>query len=145
MKLSQLAKWSIFLASLMGYVWLGYIVKRSNFSQVIALFFFLFMLYWAIIKLNRTDFDYRHALFAAVVFRAVLLFALPNLSDDFYRFIWDGRLLAHGVNPFSHLPSYYASQNNTDISIFGLSRELFDKLNSPNYFTIYPPVCQYIF
>lgn len=129
----------------MGYIWLGYIVKRSNFAQVIALFFFLFLLYWAIIKLNKTDFDYRHALFAAVVFRAVLLFALPNLSDDFYRFIWDGRLLAQGVNPFLHLPPYYVSQSNTDISIFGLDRELFDKLYSPNYFTIYPPVCQYIF
>ncbi len=145
MKPSQLAKWSIFLVSLMGYVWLGYVVKRSNFAQVIALFFFLFLLYWAIIKLSKTDLDYGHALFAALVFRTVLPFALPNLSDDFYRFIWDGRLLAHGVNPFSHLPSYYASQNNTDISIFGLSRELFDKLNSPNYFTTYPPVCQYIF
>lgn len=145
MKPFQLTKWSIFLASLMGYVWLGYVVKRSNFAQVIALFLSLFLLYWAIIKLNKTDFDYRHTLFAAVVFRAVLLFALPNLSDDFYRFIWDGRLLAHGVNPFSHLPSYYVSQSNIDISIFGLSRKLFDKLNSPNYFTIYPPVCQYIF
>jgi hypothetical protein len=69
-------------------------------------------------------------------------FAFPNLSDDVYRFIWDGRLLVQGINPFSHLPSYYIENQAT---ISNIDTSLFLKLNSPDYFTIYPPVCQSIF
>ena len=74
--------------------------------------------------------------------RLLLVFAIPNFSDDLYRFIWDGRLLTQGINPFDHLPSYYIDQNST---IPGLTKELYQQLNSPNYFTIYPPVNQVIF
>jgi hypothetical protein len=74
--------------------------------------------------------------------RFLLIFALPNLSDDVYRFIWDGRLLVNGHNPFDFLPSYYLENS---ISIPGINEALFNKLNSPEYFTIYPPVAQGIF
>jgi len=72
----------------------------------------------------------------------MLLFSLPNLSDDFYRFIWDGRLLASGYHPFAEVPSYYLEHN---VSIRGINKELFEKLNSPEYFTIYPPLAQFMF
>ena len=72
----------------------------------------------------------------------MLLFSLPNLSDDVYRFIWDGRLIINGYNPFDHLPSFYIQNN---IEIPGINQALFSKLNSPEYFTIYPPVAQGIF
>ena len=39
----------------------------------------------------------------AIVFRATLLFTTPpTLSDDVYRYIWDGRLANAGVNPYAH-------------------------------------------
>ena len=39
----------------------------------------------------------------AVLFRVVLLFSTPpTLSDDVYRYIWDGRLSNAGVNPYAH-------------------------------------------
>ena len=37
---------------------------------------------------------------AAIVFRALMLFGIPWLSDDFYRFVWDGYLSFKGMNPF---------------------------------------------
>ena len=67
---------------------------------------------------------------------------MPNLSDDIYRFIWDGRLWLSGINPFDALPSTYIEQNNLPPL---LNESLYKQLNSPNYFTIYPPVCQGIF
>jgi len=37
------------------------------------------------------------------LFRATLLFATPpTLSDDVYRYIWDGRLTNAGVNPYAY-------------------------------------------
>ncbi|MFC1879080.1 hypothetical protein ACFLZW_04135 [Chloroflexota bacterium] len=39
--------------------------------------------------------------FFAVLFRLILLFTGPSLSDDVYRYIWDGHLLNRGVNPYA--------------------------------------------
>ena len=78
----------------------------------------------------------------SVVFRIALVFATPELSDDFYRFIWDDRLLSAGYSPFSDVPSFYMDPGNT---LPGLNNELYDKLNSQNRFSSYPPVCQLIF
>ena len=33
------------------------------------------------------------------------MFSFPSLSDDIYRFVWDGKLVNQGINPYSHLPS----------------------------------------
>lgn len=85
----------------------------------------------------------RFLFLSAVLFRLLLLFAVPQLSDDVYRFVWDGRLLAHGYNPYLYLPSQLL---NTPIAAAcGLDEWLFRRLNSPNYFTVYPPVNQALF
>ncbi len=40
---------------------------------------------------------------SAILFRVALLFTSPpTLSDDVYRFIWDGRLMNAGVNPYTY-------------------------------------------
>jgi len=80
-------------------------------------------------------------LFAVGLFaRVSLFFSLPILSDDIYRFIWDGTLLKEGIHPFAELPSYYLEHPTN-----GLNQALYDQLNSPNYFTIYPPLNQVLF
>ncbi|MEO9482206.1 MAG: glycosyltransferase 87 family protein [Ekhidna sp.] len=72
--------------------------------------------------------------------RVLLFLSLPQLSDDLYRFIWDGTLLKNNIHPFEALPSTYLNQG-----IEGINAELYNQLNSPNYFTIYPPLNQFIF
>jgi len=114
-----------------------YILGRHESVQLVACFGTLFLLYgWIIQKEPNVKFW----LIASIIIRVSLLFALPNLSDDFYRFIWDGRLWAAGKHPFEALPADFISQN-----ISGLDAALFEKLNSKEYFTIYPPVPQFIF
>ena len=36
----------------------------------------------------------------AVLFRLIMLLTTPTLSDDIFRYLWDGHLLTHGVNPY---------------------------------------------
>lgn len=38
----------------------------------------------------------------AVAFRVALLFTLPTLSDDVYRYLWDGHVALHGVSPYAY-------------------------------------------
>jgi hypothetical protein len=40
--------------------------------------------------------------FFAILFRSVLLLTSPTLSDDIYRYMWDGHLLTQGINPYSY-------------------------------------------
>ena len=75
----------------------------------------------------------------AIVARCILFFAFPNLSDDIYRFVWDGRLAHLGINPMTVLPSKVVGIDPN------LSDALFGQLNSPEYFTVYPPFSQWVF
>ncbi len=121
---------------------LGYFVEQSNFFPLITGIFIFFFIYLVSFNYFKKEKDIWFFIGLGVLLRFILLFSLPNLSDDIYRFIWDGRLLVNGTNPFDQLPSFYIEQG---ISIPGINQELFESLNSPNYFTIYPPICQGIF
>jgi len=134
--------WFYLLITAMGiaFYWLSYHTKRENFSQVISLFSFLFAAYFVAWKYFSIT-NFKSLMIAGILFRLLLLFSVPNLSDDVYRFIWDGRLAANGVNPFSHFPAEIMGMP----KITGITKELFNQLNSPNYYTIYPPVLQGIF
>jgi len=72
-----------------------------------------------------------------LIARLLQMFTLPQLSDDYFRFIWDGRLTAYGINPWQFTPSQILQLQlpNFDYSIY-------PKLNSPDYFSVYPLVLQ---
>ncbi|MEO5783569.1 MAG: glycosyltransferase 87 family protein [Ginsengibacter sp.] len=123
-----------------GYYWLCYQTKRENFYQVFGLYSFLFTVYFLLNRFFSIT-NFKYLLIAGFAFRMLLLFSVPNLSDDVYRFIWDGRLAANGINPFTYLPSEIIKLT----PVPGITTALFIHLNSPNYFTIYPPVLQGIF
>ena len=130
----------LILFSGVAYYLLAYNTTRGNFLQVVSLFTFLFTAYLVAYRfLSSTHFTY--LLVAGIVFRILLLFSIPNLSDDVYRFIWDGRLAANDINPYSHLPAEIMQMP----PVTGITKELFGQLNSPHYYTIYPPVLQGIF
>ncbi len=133
--------------SLIAYILISYATIRSDFGQLITLFGVLFGAYgliWREIDVKDLK-AYQIAIGAAILFRFVLVFSFPNLSDDVYRFIWDGRLLVNGLSPFSYLPIDFFNGNYTGSPINGINEALFTQLNSPEYFTIYPPVCQFFF
>jgi hypothetical protein len=124
-------------------IYLGYWVERSDFGAFITAYGAFFALYaWVLSRREWRAADQRWFIGLGIALRAVLLFSIPNLSDDFYRFLWDGRLAAHGIHPFAHPPVYFIENQ---MHLAGITPELFQKLNSPAYYTVYPPVCQFVF
>src|SRR5690606_27949888 len=80
----------------------------------------------------------------ALLFRLVFIGAIPNLSQDFYRFIWDGRMLLEGLNPYIYLPRDLIAGVTPPITG---AMELYNgmgSLSAGNY-TNYPPLNQLIF
>ncbi len=121
-------------------IWLGYFTPRQSFGQLFGLYSALFVVYFFLVKIITNP---REVIFMGIFFRLLLLLSIPALSDDFYRFVWDGRLLINGLNPYTILPSEFIQtvdfQNTVDNNV------IFGRLNSPNYYTVYPPLNQFIF
>jgi alpha-1,6-mannosyltransferase len=85
--------------------------------------------------------DWQWWLVFGVVLRVVAVFAEPHLSDDYFRFVWDGRLSAlHGINPFAYTPTEIL-----DRQLVGLDSTLYQMLNSKPYYSVYPLSCQVVF
>lgn len=117
---------------------------RTDFDELILIFSVLFLAYGIYVYSGNNSQALWQGLGAAIIFRLLFMVHIPDLSDDVYRFIWDGRLLIQGMDPFAHPPSYYMQAQGYS-QLTGITQSLYQKLNSPDYFTIYPPVCQSIF
>jgi alpha-1,6-mannosyltransferase len=74
----------------------------------------------------------------AIVMRALILFAPPH-STDVFRYIWDGRVQADGINPYRYIPADPALTHLRD-------SEIYPNINRRDYApTIYPPAAQAIY
>ncbi|HMG93956.1 MAG TPA: glycosyltransferase 87 family protein [Chryseolinea sp.] len=132
----------LFVAFLSLYIYIGYEVSRHETGLLFSAYFAAFAVYVYLTLVSPRESSVDFWFYGSIVLRALFLFSIPNLSDDIYRFIWDGRLLASGNHPFAQLPIFYIDNN---VSIQGIDEDLFTKLNSPEYFTVYPALSQYVF
>lgn len=124
-------------------IWLGYFAQRDHFGSFLLVFGVFFALYlWVVFAQKDHADNQRRYLWLGIGLRALLVFSIPHFSDDFYRFLWDGRLTVAGWHPFIHPPDYFMENQ---IFPTGITPELYGLLNSPQYFTVYPPLCQAVF
>jgi len=84
----------------------------------------------------------RRVLVAAIIlgaigFRLILLAVPPTLSDDIYRYRWDGRVQSAGLNPYAEPPASAA--------LAPLRDPLWLRINYPEIRTIYGPLAQWLF
>ena len=81
---------------------------------------------------------------AGLLARLLVLAAPPILSTDLYRYVWDGRVQAAGINPYLYLPADPALAPLRDEGL-GPSH-IFRNINRADTApTIYPPAAQALF
>jgi hypothetical protein len=73
----------------------------------------------------------------AVAFRLIVLVSTPSLSDDVYRYLWDGRVLLSGINPYQYSP--------VAPELEALRDAHWLEINNPALPTIYPPFLMFVF
>ena len=86
----------------------------------------------------------------AAVLRLTMFGSAPIQEDDHYRYLWDGALVAHGINPYLHAPgdAVFGADEEVSPQLAQLARESGDihgRINYPWLRTIYPPVAQAAF
>ncbi|HMG32870.1 MAG TPA: glycosyltransferase family 87 protein [Blastocatellia bacterium] len=125
-----------------------------RFTQWIAAYFGLYIVQLAIYALacaliwNRSLKDFVRSnwilslcvLGFALVFRLTLVWQQPYLSDDVYRYVWDGRVQAAGINPYSYVPEDPQLARLRDADIFAKIPAL-----DRRWITPYPPAAQLAF
>lgn len=79
-----------------------------------------------------------------LLLRIAAVFAFPALSDDVYRFLWDGGLWWAGLSPFTETPAALAASSQ-GAAFAKTHGSLLDAMNSPGYYTVYPPLSQLVF
>ena len=98
------------------------------------------VIYFAVAWLSLRTTDSRTLLLLGLIFAALfrlnILFSPPYLSDDIYRYIWDGRVQSAGVNPYRYIPA--------DESLAKLRDDkIYPNINRRDYArTMYPPVAE---
>ena len=136
----------MYLLMVAVFVLIGYFTSREDFLQLFVLYSAAFGLYLVLLKYADTNDLVKEGRYLGIFLRFVLLFSIPNLTDDFYRFIWDGKLLLNGINPYAFSPEQITLNNVHHTNFTNVvDTHLFNELNSKQYFSIYPPVCQFLF
>ncbi|WP_400076484.1 mannosyltransferase [Winogradskyella sp. R77965] len=132
------------------YLSFAYDLVRTDITKLLLLYVALFVFAYQIIKTTgfytstKLSTGFRLLVVSAILFRLLFLFAMPNLSQDFYRFIWDGRMILEGLNPYLYTPDSFIQKGNIPIS---QAQELYNGMGelSSSHFTNYPPINQLCF
>ena len=71
----------------------------------------------------------------AALMQSLLIFSRPTLTDDMYRYVWDGRVQAHGISPYRHPPNAMELLSLRDDDIYPW-------INRKPVVTVYPPAAE---
>ena len=139
------AKWAVML-SVLGIAMLVLYLTAVHSKGVADIAWFLklvvvqIVIYLASVWLSLRSRDSRQLLVVGLVFatlfRLSIVFYPPYLSDDIYRYIWDGRVQAEGINPYRYIPADDALAQLRDEKIYpNINRR-------DSAHTMYPPVAE---
>ena len=135
--------------------------RQRPFLTFLGCYAAAFVLYWlalcALPRLSRSHGDpglLGLILGFAVLFRVVMLWSNPIQEDDFYRYLWDGKVVASGLNPYRFAPQAIELMKEGDDSLQPYAQIVKEdpamavvlaRVNHSDVPTIYPPLAQGVF
>nr|MBS0037990.1 DUF2029 domain-containing protein [Saprospiraceae bacterium] len=132
----------LYLVWALGIILLAYLPQKDQFYLILFNYSIVFICYWLIIH-PQNRIRLKSLLLVAVITRLLIIPATPNLTDDFYRYVWDGQLVLSVENPYEKTPEEWVNSEG-DKPTF-LDTDLYPHLNSKEYYSVYTPFSQLIF
>jgi len=144
MRIKSNFSYSIFIISiiisLIQYLLLGYFIKRTESDLLLISYVGLFIAFIIMMSNRLTPII---ILILGVTFRLLFIFSMPELSQDYFRFLWDGNLQLMNINPYLFSPNQLITNDN----LFSIADDLYfgmGQLSNLN-FSNYPPLSQWTF
>lgn len=110
---------------------------------------FLFAVWRGVFKRSAKDDVLPWLVCVGIFMRGIMFVSTPMLEYDYYRYLWDGAVLAHGINPFDFSPKQAieatAPVPRTLVRLARESGDVIGRVSFPKLRTIYPPVAQATF
>jgi hypothetical protein len=116
--------------------------NRINLQQNFSAWSVLFVCYLLYCLVRPRPAPYAFFL-AGLACRLAYGWSWPAASDDFYRYLFDGRLFALGLNPYLERPINI--MQDSKLSLDPLLSQVYSEMNSPYYYSVYPPLAQLLF
>lgn len=145
---------STLVLSLVAYFFIAFHIKRTDHFALFSIFSGLVFCYILVYVYRKQVMKLTMLFFiSGLLFRLVFTTASPKLSDDFFRFTWDGELISDGISPFSFKPKMYKSQFKDFPDLIDKYEKLLESntedfpqgMNSKQYYSIYPTFNQAVF
>ncbi|MEX0273898.1 MAG: mannosyltransferase, partial [Flavobacteriaceae bacterium] len=130
------------MASALLYMVFAYHLERTDFIKLLCLYGALFFFCAKLIQFEKWNFKF--LLITGIVLRLVFLWAVPNLSQDYFRFIWDGELILEGINPYLQVPNEWISTPGFGVQHAEGLHQGMGSLSAKHY-SNYPPLNQWLF
>ncbi len=125
---------------MIGIAFLGYYPSQSDFYCIFLGFSVSFGAYFILTFILISELSIKYLKWVAAIIPLILVFSEPNLSDDIFRFIWDGLCTLSRISPYRFIP------RDVSADLLGPQQQfLFEHLNSPDYFSVYPTISQAFF
>ena len=99
---------------------------------------YFIIVYYSLKFKTSTKNDLILILIIGLIIRLFLIPSTPVLSDDVYRYLWDGKVFAHGINPYLFAPNSPALSSLQDTIYY-------TNINHPGVPASYPPAAQLFF
>ncbi len=118
---------------------------RSDSWQLMSCFGLAFAVYVVLVFGSARPINTKEILIVAVFLRLAVSFDFPNLSDDYIRFAFDGHVVLSGDNPYAVKPNQFVDKYGGLPKIMDHESRPGLSLNSPDYYSVYPPFSQLLF
>jgi hypothetical protein len=102
----------------------------------------------AIVQVEETWRTWAIVIGVGLALRLAWLGQVPPLDDDFFRYLWDGALVAHGHDPYARAPQAFLTGSGMPASLAPLAARalvILESINFNDMRTIYPSVAQAAF
>jgi len=127
------------LCSFVSYYAIAYHIERTDIGYLLCSVVVLFSAYFYWLQ-QRLSIGFIFVL--GLAFRLLLSTSFPSLSQDIYRFIWDGNLTLRSISPYAYTPNEIMAREG-----FESLRQLYDSMGSlsAGNYSNYPMVNQLMF